>query len=112
MKCIATGQKYLYLITDPVPDLAYCLGGLNTDEQAAAAMTAFFQSQFSGGYTAPEYIPAPQVKAEAKAEGQELTQEELAEQKVIPGKYVFINRNLNSSRECNENENTKSLGPR
>lgn len=63
-------------------------GGLNTDEQAAAAMTAFFQSQFSGGYTAPEYIPAPQ-SSKADENTEELSQEELAQQKQIPDMYTI-----------------------
>jgi len=31
--------------------------GTSTEEQAAAAMTAFFSSQFSGGFSGGEYIP-------------------------------------------------------
>ena len=52
-------------------------------------MTAFFQSQFSGGYTAPEYIPAPQ-SSKADENTEELSQEELAQQKQIPGSLKFL----------------------
>ena len=59
-------------------------------------MTAFFQSQFSGGYTAPEYIPAPQPsKAEENTE--ELSQEELAQQKQIPGFFSHKQRSFMKS---------------